>query len=66
MSLLRFFSKRWKQVTTLIVMMFLVGTFITKAPHATAKTEGAFYGVRQLMHAADTDRREVRPLPLLG
>jgi hypothetical protein len=66
MSLLRFFSKRWKQITTLIVMMLVVGTFITKAPQAIVKTEGAFYRVRQLMHAADTDRREVRPLPLLG
>lgn len=59
-------SKHWRQVTVLIVVMFVVGTFITKAPNATAKAEAAFCGVQHLLHDADTDGREVRPIPLLG
>ena len=60
------FSKYWRQVTLLIVVMFIVGTFITKAPGVAAKTKAAFSGVQQLLHDADTARREVRPVPLLG
>ena len=60
------FSKRWKQGTLVIVMIFIVGTFITIAPGVTAKTEAAFCGVQHLLHDADTDWREVRPVPLLG
>jgi hypothetical protein len=60
------FSKNWKQVTLLIVVMFVVGTFITKAPGVAAKTKAAFSGVQHLLHDADTDGREVRPIPLLG
>ena len=49
-----------------IVVMFVVGTFITKAPGVAAKTNAAFSGVQHLLHDADTDGREVRPIPLLG
>ena len=59
-------SKHWKQVTVLVVVIFVVGTFITKAPGAAAKAEAAFSGVQHLLHDADTDGREVRPVPLLG
>jgi hypothetical protein len=58
-------SKHWKQVTLLIVVMFVVGTFITKASGVVAKTKAAFSGVQQLLHDAETDGREVRPIPLL-
>jgi hypothetical protein len=60
------FSKYWRQVTVLIMVMFVVGTFITKALGVAAKTKAAFSGVQQLLHDADTDGREVRPVPLLG
>jgi uncharacterized membrane protein HdeD (DUF308 family) len=59
-------SRHWKQVTLLIMVMFVVGTFIMKAPAATTRVEAAFSGVRHLLHDADTDRREVRPIPLIG
>jgi hypothetical protein len=38
----------WKQVTVLIVVMFVVGTVITKAPGAVAKAEAAFSEVQHL------------------
>ena len=60
------FSKHWKQVTVLIVVMSVVGTFITRAPGAVAGAEAAFSRVQLLLHDADTYRREVRPVPLLG
>ena len=60
------FSKHWKQVTVLIVVMFVVGTFITKAPGVAAKAEAAFWEVQHLLHDADTHGRGVRPIPLLG
>ena len=50
----------------LVVVMFVVGAFITKTPGAAAKAEAALSGVQHLLHDADTDRREVRPIPLLG
>jgi hypothetical protein len=37
-----------------------------KAPGVAAKAEAAFSEAQHLLHDADTDRREVRPLPLLG
>jgi hypothetical protein len=51
-------------VTVLIVVIFVVGTFIT--PGAAASAEAAFSGARHMLHDADTDGREVRPIPLLG
>jgi hypothetical protein len=54
------------QVAALVVVMFVAGTFINKAPHAAARAEAAFSGARHLLHDANTDGREVRPLPLLG
>ena len=39
--------------------MFVVGTFITKAPGVAAKAEAAFWEVQHLLHDADTDGREV-------
>ena len=33
------FSKHWKQVTVLIVVMSVVGTFITKQPGAVVRVE---------------------------
>ena len=60
------FSKYWRQVTLLIVVMFVAGTFITKAPGVAAKAEAAFSEVHHLLHDADTDGREVRPIPMLG
>ena len=60
------FSKHWKQVTVLIVVIFVVSTFITKAPGVAAKAEAAFPEVQHLLHDADTDGREVRPIPMLG
>jgi hypothetical protein len=60
------FSKHWKQLTVLIVVVFMIGTFITRAPGAAARAEAAFSRVQRLLHDADTDGREVRPVPLLG
>jgi len=31
------FSKHWKQVTVLIVVIFVVGAFVTEAPGAAAR-----------------------------
>ncbi len=59
-------SRHWKQLTLLIVVMFIAGTFITRAPGAAVRAEAAFSGVRHLLHDAATDRREVRPIPLIG
>jgi len=59
-------SKHWKQVTVLIAATFVIGAFITKAPGVAAKAEAAFSEVQHLLHDADTDGREVRPIPLLG
>jgi len=59
-------SRHWKQFTLLIVVMFIIGTFITKAPDTVVRAEAAFSGVRHLLHDAATDRREVRPIPLIG
>jgi hypothetical protein len=58
-------SRHWKQLTLLIVVMFMV-TFITKAPGAVVRAEAALSGVRHLLRDAATDRREVRPIPLIG
>jgi len=60
------FSKHWKQFTWLILVMFVIGTFITTVPAVAAKAHSAFSGVQHLLHDADTDDREVRPVPLLG
>jgi hypothetical protein len=60
------FARNWKPLTLLIMVMLIVGAFITKAPGATVRAEAAFSGVRQLLHDAATDRREVRPIPLIG
>ena len=59
-------SRHWKQLTLLIVLMFMAGTLITKAPGAVVRAEAALSGVRHLLHDAATDRREVRPIPLIG
>jgi len=59
-------SRHWKRVTLLIMVMFVVGTFLTKEPGAAVRVEAAFSGVRHLLHDAATDRREVRPIPLFG
>jgi hypothetical protein len=59
-------SRHWKQLTLLIVVMFIIGTFITKAPGTVVRVEAALSGVRHLLHDAATDRREVRPIPLIG
>jgi hypothetical protein len=66
MSPSSFLSRHWKQLTMLIVVMFMVGTFLTKAPGAVVRAEAALSGVRHLLHDAATDRREVRPIPLIG
>jgi hypothetical protein len=66
MSLSSILSRHWKQFTLLIVVMFIIGTFITKAPGTVVRAEAAFSGVRHLLHDAATDRREVRPIPLIG
>jgi hypothetical protein len=58
--------RHWKQVILLIMVMLVVGTFITKEPSAVVRVEAAFSGVRHLLHDANTDRREVRPIPLIG
>ena len=60
------FLRHWKKVTVLIVVMFVVGTFITKAPGTAVRAEASFAAVRHLLHDAATDRREVRPIPLIG
>jgi hypothetical protein len=59
-------SRHWKWVTLLIGVVFVVGTFITKEPGAAVRVEAAFSGVRHLLHDANTERREVRPIPLIG
>ena len=59
-------SRYWKQFTLLIAVMFVVGTFIRREPAAVVRVEAAFSGVRHLLHDANTDRREVRPIPLIG
>ena len=59
-------SKHWKRLTLLVMLILAVGTFITKAPGAGAKAEATFSRVQHLLHDADTDGRQVRPLPLLG
>jgi hypothetical protein len=59
-------SRHWKEVTLLIGVLFVVGTFITNEPGAVVRVEAALSGVRHLMHDANTDRREVRPIPLIG
>jgi hypothetical protein len=66
MSPLLIFSKHWKQFTAVILMMLVVGTCITKAPVAEAGAHAALSGAEHLLHDADADGREVRPLPLLG
>jgi hypothetical protein len=66
MSLLLIFSKHWKPFTAVIVMMLVVGTCITKAPVAEATAHAALSGAERLLHDANTDGREVRPIPLLG
>jgi hypothetical protein len=66
MSPLLVFSKHWKQFTVVILMTFVVGTCITKAPVAEATAHAALSGAEHLLHDADTNGREVRPLPLLG
>jgi hypothetical protein len=60
------FSRRRKQFTLSIVMLFVAGTLITKAPRAAATAEAAFCEAQHLLDSADTDGREVRPIPLLG
>jgi hypothetical protein len=59
-------SRHWKQLTMLIGVVLVVGTFITKEPGAVVRLEAALSGVRHLLHDAATDRREVRPIPLIG
>jgi hypothetical protein len=66
MSRLTIFSKHWKQLIVLIVVISIVGTFITRAPGPMAKAEASFSRVHHLLHDADTDGRDVRPVPLLG
>ncbi len=63
---LAIFSKRWKLVTVLVVMLLVAMELIAKVPSEAVKAEAALGGVRHLLHDADADRREVRPLPLLG
>lgn len=66
MSPLILFSKHWKQITVLIVMISVVGTVIVKAPSIAARAEADLSGIQHLLHDADTDSREIRPIPLLG
>jgi hypothetical protein len=66
MSPLLIFSKHWKRFTAVVLMMLVVGTCITKAPVAEARAHAALSGAEHLLHDADADGREVRPIPLLG
>ena len=66
MSPYSIFSRHWKGVTLLVGVLFVVGTVITNEPGAAVRVEAAFSGVRHLLHDANTDRREVRPIPLIG
>jgi hypothetical protein len=60
------FSKQWKTLMVLVAIILAGAIFFPKAHREAVKVETAFSGVRHLLHDADTDRREVRPLPLLG
>jgi hypothetical protein len=60
------FSKQWKRLILLVAIILVGAIFFPKAHHEAVKVETAFSGARQLLHDADSDRREVRPLPLLG
>jgi hypothetical protein len=66
MSPLLILSNHWKQFAAVILMMLVVGTGITKAPVAEANAHAALSGAEHLLHDADADSREVRPIPLLG
>jgi hypothetical protein len=46
--------------------LIVVGTFITKAPVAELKAHAALSAAEHVLHDADADGRQVRPIPLLG
>jgi hypothetical protein len=46
--------------------MIGVGTFITKAPRVEVKAHAALSAAEHVLHDADADGRQVRPIPLLG
>jgi hypothetical protein len=60
------FSKQLKSLVALIAIILAAALFFPKAHREAVNVETAFSGDRHLLHDADSDRREVRPLPLLG
>ena len=60
------FSKQLKSLVALTAIILAAALFFPKAHREAVKVETAFSGARHLLHDADSDRREVRPLPLLG
>ena len=59
-------SSHWKQFAAIIVVLIAAGTFITKAPVAERKAHAAMSAAEHVLHDADADGRQVRPIPLLG
>jgi ABC-type cobalamin transport system permease subunit len=59
-------SRHWKQFAAIILLLIAVGTFITKAPAAELKAHAALSAAEHVLHDADADGRQVRPIPLLG
>jgi len=60
------YSKQQKRLMVVVAIILTGAIFFPKAHHEAVKVNTAFSEARHLLHDADTDRREVRPLPLLG
>jgi hypothetical protein len=60
------FSRQSKSLMVLVVIILVAASFLPKAHREAVKVKTALSGARHLLHDADSDRREVRPLPLLG
>jgi hypothetical protein len=57
-------SGYWKAAIMIIVLMILLITNLGKAGRFETGAEVAFSRARQLLHQADQENRNVRPLPL--
>ena len=61
-----FCLKHWMQFAEIALVIIAVGTFITKAPVAEVRAHAALSAAEHVLHDADADGRQVRPIPLLG
>ena len=59
-------SKHRKHFAAIVLVMIGVGTFFTKAPRVEVKAHAALSAAEHVLHDADADGRQVRPIPLLG